>query len=655
MAYIRTPIDSQVTYRRQCRSSPRCIVVALSVSFIALNWIAFHAFKSQFSFDDNYNPLSTDSSGKPLPPNWLDTATERSRGYRASKDWQGQWYRWRALNPSKIEQRTDDLTKFDIVYTWVNGSDPLFQTMRLDSQTNHPMFQKYLRENAKQIDTTTKRRYRDMDELRYSLRSTIDYASNLFRRIHIVTTEVAPNQPQIPSWLIEKPDSPVQIVSHNTIFRNSSHLPSYNSLAIESQFVNIPDLTDIFMYMNDDIFLGLKLLPSDLWTPLYGYVLHMEASLLIPPIVRYFDPNAITVGEWHSLQYSNYLLSQRFGPRHRAYIAHVIHVLSVSMLKEIQSIWPKELEMTSAHQFRGEGQGKDIHVSFFTAHYIMEKLRETQLESFWQYRLDTNQDGILDWEERRILIDRINVWNVNQDQPKYARRQHSRPTMIHAHKTTLDRIGIRMSGTTVYRQSGLDGFPHLLRNADTSKTIPTETVKDKNGKDVLPQWPYGNYEPVNDRKCKLDVNFCFGLDFVDPTYPQIPAEQAKRIFSRLAFKEFHCGDCLLEILMQDPYRGGMGAWMPEDETSEAFANVVEKVARYNYVLGTSDYSFMALQGAKGAKKDLDNLLARRDQKAFFCINDDFPDDPVVENEIQTLFKDFLDTRFPLPSPYEKVE
>ncbi|KAF9544782.1 hypothetical protein EC957_011686 [Mortierella hygrophila] len=655
MAYIRTPTDSQVRYRHQCRSSPRCIVVALSASFIAFNWIVFHAFKGQSSSDYSSDPLSTDSSGKPLPTNWLDTATERSRGYRASKDWQGQWYRWRALNPSKIEQQTDDLTKFDIVYTWVNGSDPLFQTMRLDSQNNHPMFQKSLRENAKQIDSTTKRRYRDTDELRYSLRSTFDYASDLFRHIHIVTAEVAPNQPQTPSWLIRKPDSPIQIVSHKTIFPNSSHLPSYNSLAIESQFLNIPDLTDIFMYMNDDIFLGLKLLPSDLWTPLYGYVLHMEASLLVPPTVRYFDPNAISVGEWHSLQYSNYLLSQRFGPRHRAYIAHVIHVLSVSMLKEILSLWPDDMEMTNSHQFRSVGEGKDIHVSFFTGHYIMEKLRETQLESFWQYRLDTNQDGILDWEERKRLIDRIKIWNVNQDQVTSDRRQHSRPTMIHAHKATLDRIGIRMSGTTLYRKSGLDGYPYLLRNADTSKTIPTTTVKDKDGKDVLPQLPYRNYEPVKDRKCKLDVDFCFGPDFVDSTYPRIPAEQTKQIFSRMAFKEFHCGDCLLEILMQDPYRGGMGAWMPEDETSHAFASVVEKVARYNYVLGTSDYSFMALQGAKGAKKDLDILLAKWDQKAFFCINDDFPDDPVVENEIQTLFRDFLNTRFRLPSPYETVE
>lgn len=409
------------------------------------------------------------------------------------------------------------------------------------------------------------------------------------------------------------------------------------------------------MYMNDDIFLGLELLPSDLWTPLYGYVLHMEASLLVPPTIRYFDPNAITVGEWHSLQYSNYLLSQRFGPRHRAYIAHVVHVLSVSMLKEIQSEWPDDLEMTSAHQFRGEGQGKDIHVSFFMAHYIMEKLRETQLESFWLYRLDSNQDGILDWEERRIMIDIINTWNVNQDQAKAARRQHSRPTMIHAHNATLNRIGIRMSGTTAYRQSGLDGFPFLLKNADTSKTIPVVTIKDSNGKDQPPQLPYRSYEQPKDRRCKFDIDFCLGLDFIDSSYPQIPAEQVKRIFSRMAFKEFHCGDCLLEILMQDPYRGGMGAWMPEDETSEAFASVVNKVARYNYVLGTSDYSFMALQGAKGAKKDLDSLLEKWDHKAFFCINDDFPDDPVVENEIKTIFKDFLNTRFRVASPYEAVE
>ncbi|KAK3818083.1 MAG: hypothetical protein J3R72DRAFT_497748 [Linnemannia gamsii] len=657
MAYIRTPIDNQFRNTKQCRSSPRCIVVALSISFIAFNWIVFHIFKGQT--DDTLqnnnkgkHPLSQDSD-KPLPTNLLHTATEHQLGYKADPAWLGQWYRWRAINPSNKDRTTEDSTKHDIVYTWVNGSDPLFTDMRVEAQKQHPMFQKVLRDNPKRIGVRTAMRYRDMDELRYSFRSVMDYASHLFRHIHIVTADVGPETQQTPAWLNLQGDSPFRMVGHRSIFTNSSHLPSFNSLSIESHLIDIPDLTDIFLYLNDDIFLGKDLLPSDVWTPLYGYVFHMEASLLVPPTVRFFEPDAFEVGEWHSLQYSNYLLSQRFGPRHRAYIAHVIHVLSVSMLKEIQAIWPDEFIATSAHQFRGEGLGRDIHASFMMAHYVMERLRETQLESFWHYQLDRNQDGILDSKERARLIDMVREWNLNQDQPPQSRAHLIRPTSIQGHKAILSSIGIRMSGTTAYRQAGLDGYPFLLKDADTSKTIPLVSYKDKDGKNRNPQVPYMSYEKPQDRRCKLDLDFCFGHDFVDLTYETLPAEQSKRIFNRLAFKEFHCGDCLLEMLMQYPRgNGGMGAWMPADETSEAFASVVKKVERYNYVLGTSDYTFIALQSVTGAKKGLDGILSAWDNKAFFCINDDYPDDPVMEDQIQGIFKSFLDTRFTIASPWE---
>ncbi|KAF9929336.1 hypothetical protein FBU30_001697 [Linnemannia zychae] len=660
MAYIRTPYDHQIRNGRQCKSSPRCIVVALSIFFIVFNWIVYFIFRTQtdanlqYTKDTNNDKdgnLNTQGSHKQTA-NWFDTATERQRGYRGSPDWHGQWYRWRALNPSKLDQSFKDSTKYDIVYTWVNGSDPLFKDMRAESQRRSPIFEKALLENPKGIESTTVRRYRDMDELRYSLRSTIDYASKLFRYIHIVTTEVGANRPQSPDWLRKDPNSPIRIVGHRAIFENPNHLPTYNSLAIESQFFNIPDLTDIFLYMNDDIFLGMELLPFDIWTPLYGYVLHMEASLLVPPTIRPFEPNDISVGEWHSLQYSNYLLSKRFGPRHRAYIAHVIHVLSVSMIKEIKSLWPDDIEMTSSHNFRGEGEGKDIHISFFMAHYIMEKLRETQLESFWKYRLDANQDGILSWEERTRLIDIVKVWNVNQNLEYRARAHNQRPTIIHGYRETLWRIGIRSTPTTVYRQAGLDGYPFLLKNGDTSKPVPLVDYKGQDGKDVRAQVPYMSYEKPSDRRCKLDIDFCFGQDFVNSKLANISYEQSKSVFDRLAFREFHCGDCLLEILMQHPNSGGMGAWMPTDEKSEAFANVVKKVERYNYVLGTSDYSFIALQGPEGSKKDLDGLLSAWDHKAFFCVNDDFPDTPEVQDEIMGLFKEFLDTRFAVPSAYE---
>ncbi|KAI1293239.1 hypothetical protein EDD11_008492 [Mortierella claussenii] len=493
-----------------------------------------------------------------------------------------------------------------------------------------------------------------MDELRYSIRSIAENAKGLHRQIYLLVTEVGPGRGQSPEWLDLSQDNWIlHPISHRAIFDNSSHLPTFNSLAIESQIHHLPGLTDIFLYMNDDVFVGTTLLPSDVWTPLYGFVFHMEGSLLVPPTIRPTESNPTNVGEWSSLQYSNYLLSQRFGPRHRAYIAHVAHVLSVPMLEEIQKEWSIEFDQTSSHRFRGEGDARDIQVSFFMAHYILEKLRETQLESYWQYRLDENQDTVLDWKEREKLIHLVQSWNRNQQQPDQYRERHGRGTMLEGHAEVLRRIGMPLSGSTVYQLAGLDGYPFLLNGGgDTSRTIPLTPFQDSEGKQHQPQIPYMQYERPQKRTCQLDLAFCFGSDFLNPQLAAvIPSTQSRAIFHRLAFQEFHCGDCLLEILMQHRDTG-MGAWMPQDETSKAFKDVASKVAKYNYVLGTSDYSFMALQGAEGSQKELDALMQQRN-KTFFCINDDFADDPTLQNQIHRIFRTFLNQRFPTSSPWEK--
>lgn len=403
------------------------------------------------------------------------------------------------------------------------------------------------------------------------------------------------------------------------------------------------------MYLNDDVFLGTTMLTSDIWTELYGFVFHMEGSLLVPPTIRPTESNPLNVGEWSSLQYSNFLLSQRFGRRYRAYLAHVPHVLSVSMLDEIQEQWPRDFDATSSHRFRGEGEARDVQVSFFMAHYVAEMLRETQLESYWNYRLDENQDGALEWSERRALIEMVASWNHGQQQPSSLR--HTRPTLISGYERVLKRVGIPLSGSTVYRLAGLDGYPFLLQDSDTSKTIPLDSIRD--APPGTSQSPYRNYEAPQSRTCQLDLQFCLGSDFVDPKVQSISAKQSRQIYERMAIQEFHCGDCLLQILMQHPHQGGMSSWMPQDEESAAFQRVVYKTKRYNYVLGTSDYSFLALNDAKGSQTNLDNLLAARNSKAFFCINDDYPDDANLQNQIHGIFKNFLDTRFPIPSPWEK--
>lgn len=106
-------------------------------------------------------------------------------------------------------------------------------------------------------------RFADNDELKYSLRSLQKHAPWV-RRVFVVTNG------QIPSWL--NLDNPrITIVTHEEIFRNLSHLPTYSSPAIESHLHRIPGLSRRFVYLNDDVMFGKEVWPEDFYTHTGGY------------------------------------------------------------------------------------------------------------------------------------------------------------------------------------------------------------------------------------------------------------------------------------------------------------------------------------------------------------------------------------------------
>ncbi len=133
---------------------------------------------------------------------------------------------------------------FDVVYTWVNGSDPVW----LES------YSRYRNRNV----SDEKNRYRDSEELRYSLRS-LERNAPWIRRIYLVTDN------QIPYWL-NLDDDRVEIVTHDQIFPSSSDLPVFSSPAIEAHIHRIPKLSNRFIYFNDDVFLGSPVWPDDFFT-----------------------------------------------------------------------------------------------------------------------------------------------------------------------------------------------------------------------------------------------------------------------------------------------------------------------------------------------------------------------------------------------------
>jgi hypothetical protein len=165
----------------------------------------------------------------------------------------------------------------DVVYTWVNGSDPIWLKKKEVWYTmmNPPLPQLDIvnaslveagdgsnstnsTANATVVpvdDTNASNRYRDSNELLYSLRS-IQKNAPWVRKIFIVTDN------QVPNWLNLENDR-ISIVTHEDIFVNKSHLPVFSSPAIESHLHRIPGLSKKFIYFNDDVFLGTRSSPED--------------------------------------------------------------------------------------------------------------------------------------------------------------------------------------------------------------------------------------------------------------------------------------------------------------------------------------------------------------------------------------------------------
>jgi hypothetical protein len=153
----------------------------------------------------------------------------------------------------------------DVVYTWVNGSDPRWlmkmkhwkETLRSSSSVQSNETE--LNATNSESDAHSANRYRDSNELMYSMRSLEMYAPWI-RQIFLVTDN------QVPKWLdISHPR--IKMISHTDIFKNRSALPVFSSPAIEAHLHLIPGLSKKFVYFNDDVFLGKPVFPEDFTSP----------------------------------------------------------------------------------------------------------------------------------------------------------------------------------------------------------------------------------------------------------------------------------------------------------------------------------------------------------------------------------------------------
>jgi len=134
-------------------------------------------------------------------------------------------------------------TQVDIVYLWVDSNDKNWQKKRSRS------FDAFLQTNKDDIAlyANTDGRFRDNGELIFNLRCLEKFFPD-HGRVYIVTDE------QRPSWLAD--NKRVTVIDHKSIIPKKIN-PIFASAHIESYIHHIPNLSENFFYLNDDIFFGM--------------------------------------------------------------------------------------------------------------------------------------------------------------------------------------------------------------------------------------------------------------------------------------------------------------------------------------------------------------------------------------------------------------
>lgn len=126
----------------------------------------------------------------------------------------------------------------DIVITYVNGLDPLWQK-EYAAHTNVKMLEK---------------RFRDWGTLRYLFRG-IEKNMPFIRKVHLVVAR----ESQVPEWVNR---NEVNVVFHRDIIP-AEYLPTFNCNPIETHLHFIKDLDEEFLYFNDDFFPIAECEPTD--------------------------------------------------------------------------------------------------------------------------------------------------------------------------------------------------------------------------------------------------------------------------------------------------------------------------------------------------------------------------------------------------------
>lgn len=215
------------------------------------------------------------------------------------------------------------MEKIDLVYLWCDGSDEKWLEKK----------NRYAAAEGMSVSTGNEKcRFVNNDELKYSLRSVAEFAPWV-NNIFIVTDH------QVPAWL-NTSHPQIRMVGHEEIMPHDA-LPTFNSTAIECCLHHIPDLSEYFIFANDDMLFGARTEPSFFFTP--------EGK----PIIRLKKCNFKKYSQYSQMVLNGAkLIREKYGYYISADPHHNIDAYRKSINEEVAKIFAGQYRSTIYSRFR---------------------------------------------------------------------------------------------------------------------------------------------------------------------------------------------------------------------------------------------------------------------------------------------------------------
>ena len=240
----------------------------------------------------------------------------------------------------------------DFVITWVNMDDPKWQKI----------FEEFSGKSLNEKNSVSKARFRDQGFLKYWFRGVENFAPWV-NKIHFITCG------QKPEWLnINNPK--INLVNHED-YMPKQILPCFNSAVIERYLHKIPDLSEHFVYFNDDFFIINNVeqerffkngLPCDIaafqYNPVWSqWYKRIKNNIII--INKHFDKKEVMnkfSDKWYNKIYGkkarwNYIL-KFYDKFITLRVPHNAQPYLKSTFEEVWNVAEKELTKASENKFR---------------------------------------------------------------------------------------------------------------------------------------------------------------------------------------------------------------------------------------------------------------------------------------------------------------